>query len=110
MASVLEIVEGDTLPEIMGVLMNDEDPENPVPYDITGWDIKLHVGYDIPLVKDAVISLGTDGAFSFPWAPGDLQPGTWPAEIQVTAPFGVVTAQRTVEGVAFKLRIRKQIA
>jgi len=107
------VVEGDTLPQISGTLINDDDPNNKIPYDISaaGWIIRLHVAYDIPLVKIATKPTGgADGTFCFPWEDGDLQEGTFEAEVQVTSPLGTATAQRTADNQKFKLVIRKQIA
>jgi len=100
-----EIIEGDTLPLITGTLMEDDGV---TPVDIAGFDIKLHIGYDEPLVKTAVIPLGTDGAFSFPWLAGDLLPGLWPAEVQITSPSGILTLQKNAQGNRFKIKIHPQ--
>jgi hypothetical protein len=100
-----ELIEGDTLPQITGTLTEDDGT---TPVDITGYDIKLHVGYDTPLVKTAVIPVGTNGQFAFPWVAGDLTPGLWLAEIQIASPSGVLTLQKNTQGKRFKIKINPQ--
>lgn len=102
----IELIEGDTMPWLTGNITHD----NGDPVDITGWTITLHVGYSPPLVKTAVIPVGTDGFYYFAWVQGDLLPGRWPAEVQLSTPTGVQTFQQTHLGGALMLRIFPQIA
>jgi hypothetical protein len=103
----IELVEGDTLPLLTGVVTKDDG----TPEDIAnGWSIELHIDYPTPLVKAATIPIGTVGYFEFGWQSGDLIPGLWPAEIQITSPIGIETYQRTTDDEILKLRISPQIA
>lgn len=102
----IELIEGDTLPWVTGEVTDDAG----APVDITGWDITLHIGYVPPLVKVATIPLGTDGIYQFAWEPGELIPGRWPAEVQLSSGIGVQTFQRTRSGDALMLRVLPQIA
>jgi hypothetical protein len=102
----LEFIEGDTLPIITGALKDDAG----VAIDIRTWDIKLHIGYATPLIKVATIPQDASGTFSFPWVPTDLQEGTFDAEIQITSPSGIQTAQKTTTGKRFKIKVYPQEA
>ena len=72
----LELVENDTDPLILdfsGV-------------NITGWGIEVHIGYATPLVKVAVLTDPMNGLAQVNWSPGNLVPGVWGGEVQITKP------------------------
>jgi len=76
----LSLVENDTEPLILdfsGV-------------DISAWAIEVHIAYATPLVRAATIVDGPGGIAQVDWLPGDLVPGIWGGEIQITKPGPVV--------------------
>jgi len=102
----IRLIQEDTLPLLSGVVSKDDG----APEDITGWVISLHINYPTPLVKVATIPVGTDGYYQFEWETGDLVPGAWEAEIQITSVIGTQTFQRTQDDEVLKLLIHPQIA
>jgi hypothetical protein len=55
---------------------------------ITGYGIKIQIGYPTPLEKAAVITSAAQGKFEFQWAAQDLQIGEWPAKLVITDAAG----------------------
>jgi hypothetical protein len=91
MATVaLEFTEGDTIPNIVGTAKNNDGSA----MNITGFTFKLHIGYEIPLVKTATILSPAGGTFSFAWGANDLVTGIWDASIEIIAPSGTSTVRR----------------
>lgn len=77
----LELVENDTEPLILDFSGT----------DISLWSIAVHLAYSpIPLVKIATIVDGPGGIAQVEWSPGDLIPGIWGGEVEITKP-GPVT-------------------
>lgn len=106
-SNVLEFVSNDTLAELTGILKDDDG--NVI--DITGYTIKLSIGYSSPTTKTASLTDPTNGEFKFTWSAGDLVTGTWDVEIEVTDADGKVqTAQKTARGRQFTFEIAEEIA
>jgi hypothetical protein len=94
--TVLNFVEGDTKPPLIGCI-----PDT----DISEYAIALHIKYTTPLVKSATIDNAADGEFSFQWISTDLVAGRYSAEIQVTDADGKI---ETFQNILFV--IKDQIA
>lgn len=56
--------------------------------DVTGYRIFLKIGYDKPLVKEAVISDASSGTFLFSFAYGDLRHGSYETQLMFRTPDG----------------------
>lgn len=87
----LELVENDTEPLVLNFSGT----------DITGWAIEVHIGYPTPLVRTATIVDGPGGLAQVSWLPGDLVPGVWGGEIQITKPGPIV---QTSDEYVFSIR------
>jgi len=96
MASEIHYVENDTLPKLQCVYTG---------VDLTGASVELHIGYAVPLVIVGTLTDEVNGEFEFGYSIGDLQTGTWEAEIQITDNAGEVI---TFQGLKFI--IKAQIA
>lgn len=87
----LAYIEGDTKPALSGKIENDDGS----PVDITGYAFALHIGYDVPKVVNGGIQDAANGKYIIQWAAGDLLPGRWRFEIQITdAAGGILTINR----------------
>ena len=103
----IRLVEGDTLPLLAGVVTDDAGK----PVDISsGYAIALHIDYPTPLVKAATIAPGATGYYQFEWEAGDLIPGRYAAELQITSALGIQTYQLAQDEEKLMLRIERQIA
>ena len=104
----LRFVENDTLPGLRCIITQDDG----TPIDITGFTIKVNIGYSTPLVKNASIVDGTNGVWEVSWIVGDLKAGTWFYEIQVTdTSSGIRTWSRdSVSGLPLQMLIDEEIA
>jgi hypothetical protein len=84
--SDLYYVENDTLPEVQCTYTDTDG--NAI--DITGYTFEIHVQYAVPLSNAGVIVDAANGIFKFEWGSGDIQSGTWNAEIQITDAGGKI--------------------
>lgn len=103
----LYFIAGDTLPEVQGFLKD----ANGVAVDITGYTIKMHIGYTTVLTKTATLVTPASGEFKFTWLVTDLVQGTPQAEIEITDATGkIITVQETAQKQKLKLVIQAGIA
>jgi len=79
--NVVNYVEGDTKPDLVGRLVD---------VDISGFTIELHIDFPTPLVKTATIDDAENGEFSISWEPTDLVKGRYKAQIEVTDADGKI--------------------
>ena len=88
----LNFVENDTLPELLCEYENK---------DLTGYDIKLHIKYDIPLEKSAIPIDLQNGKFKFKFENDDLKAGYYDGEVQFTDLSNDIL---TVQGLIFDIK------
>ena len=104
---ILYFVANDTLPELTGVIKDDDGDV----IDITGYGVKLNIGYATAKEKTASLTDPTKGVFKVTWVDGDLVAGTWGVEIEVTdADSKILTAQKTNRGRRFTFVISEEEA
>lgn len=87
----LAYIEGDTKPALLGTIENDDG----TPVNIAGYGFALHIDYAVPKVVAGGISDAPNGKYIIQWGAGDLLPGRWRFEIQITdASGGILTINR----------------
>lgn len=97
---------------VLSLVANDTEPlrlifeTSPgVPVDITGWGIKLHLGYATPLVLTGTLTTPLSGLASVAFVSGNLVAGKWKAEVQITKPGTLIQTSEM-----FIADIRSEIA